>query len=227
MKTKDNGHCCGSPKHINTLFDEFVCHFPYAVFSLTIGLIILALVTPGGGVALYVVKHSFHRLFHTFHFMHILFASAGAILTFFRYSRNFIKGILVGTISPAFFCMLSDILLPYVAGRILGVKMSLHICFINEFSNIGIFLILGVMTGFILRFHVDRCHESSLFTSWLHFGHILLSSMASMFYMVANGFLHWDKQMGMVFALLIVAVVVPCTFSDVIVPFVIARDGKK
>ncbi|HBR70817.1 TPA: hypothetical protein DIC20_00685 [Candidatus Dependentiae bacterium] len=156
-----------------------------------------------------------------------MFASAGAIQTFFRYSNNYVKGILVGTLSPAFFCMLSDILMPYVGGEMLGVKMRLHICFVSEFTNIGLFLLIGVITGFILRFHVERQHSGSLFTRWLHFGHILLSSMASMFYMVSYGFISWYHQMGMVFVMLILAVVIPCTFSDVVVPFVVAKDGRK
>lgn len=223
LKREHDIHCCGSKT--NALYDEFICHFPYAVLSVTIGLLLLSFFTPSANDVL--VLKQFHRLFHSFHFMHIMFASAGAILTFFRYSRNYVKGIIVGTVSPAFFCMLSDILMPYVGGKILGVPMRLHICFINEFTNIGLFLFIGVLTGFVLRFHVERQHSGSLFTRWLHFGHILLSSMASMFYMVSYGFISWYHQMGMVFVLLILAVVVPCTFSDVVVPFVVAKDGRK
>ena len=225
LKKECEVYGCGSKGH--TLFDEFVCHFPFAVLSVAVGLLLLSFFTPASDDVL--VLKQFHRLFHSFHFMHILFASAGAILTFFRYSKtqNFIKGLLVGTLSPAFFCMLSDIMMPYVGGKILGVEMRLHICFFNEFSNIGIFLLIGVFTGFVLRFHVDSKHGGSMFTRWLHFFHILLSSMASMFYLVSYGFTTWYHQMGVVFLVLIMAVVVPCTFSDLIVPFVVARDGRK
>jgi len=223
LKREHDIHCCGSKTH--ALYDEFICHFPYAVLSVAIGLLLLSFFTPSATDVL--VMKQFHRLFHSFHFMHIMFASAGAIQTFFRYSNNYVKGILVGTLSPAFFCMLSDILMPYVGGEMLGVKMRLHICFVSEFTNIGLFLLIGVITGFILRFHVERQHSGSLFTRWLHFGHILLSSMASMFYMVSYGFISWYHQMGMVFVMLILAVVIPCTFSDVVVPFVVAKDGRK
>ena len=75
----------------------------------------------------------------------------------------------MGTISPAFFCMLSDILMPYVGGKILGVKMHLHICFVNEFSNIGLFLLIGLVTGLVLRFHVDEKHGGSFFTRGVTF----------------------------------------------------------
>jgi len=226
MKREKDIHCCGSDLRLRSLFDEFVCHFPYAVFSLTLCLIALSVVAPSAIVQVAAVKATFFRLFHSFHYLHILFASAGAILTFFRYSQRLFLGILVGIISPVFFCMLSDIIMPYIGGEILGARMHLHICFFSEFVNVSLFLLIGLLTGFVLNFHVARKHASSLFTRWLHFFHILLSSMASMFYMVSHGFFHWDQQMGLVFVVLIFAVVVPCTLSDVVVPVFVARGRK-
>jgi len=226
MKKEKDLHCCSSNLRIHSLLDEFICHFPYAVFSLTLGLILLSLIAPSTTAQVNVAKENFHRLFHSFHYLHILFASAGAILTFFRYSSRLFLGIIVGTVSPAFFCMLSDVLMPYVGGQILGADMQMHICFVSEFSNIALFLLIGLLTGFVLRFHMLRKHGSSTFTRWLHFSHILLSSMASMFYMVSHGFFDWDKQMGLVFVVLILAIVVPCTLSDIAVPIIVAR-GKK
>lgn len=226
MKKEKDLHCCCSNLMMHSVLDEFVCHFPYAVFSLTVGLIVLSMMSPSTAIYTREIKITFHRLFHSFHYLHILFASAGAILTFFRYSSNFFLGLLIGTVSPAIFCMVSDILMPYVGGEILGAHMHLHICFVSEFGNIAIFLLIGVLTGLVLRFHVLRQHGGSLFTRWLHFSHILLSSMASMFYMVSHGFFDWDKQMGLVFLVLIFAVVLPCTLSDIIVPVFVAR-GKR
>ena len=229
MKKEYEIHCCGGSKlhKSHSLFDEFICHFPFAVLSVSLGLLLLSFFTPITADPL--VLRQFHRLFHSFHFMHILFASAGAILMFFRHSqrKSFIKGVIVGTVSPAFFCMLSDTLMPYIGGKVLGVKMHLHICFVNEFSNIGLFLLIGLVTGFVLRFHVDEKHGGSFLTRGLHFIDTLLSTMASMFYLVSYGFISWYHQMGVVFIVLIVAVVVPCTFSDLVVPYFIARDGRK
>jgi len=224
VKKENDIHCCCSGH--SPLFDEFVCHFPYAVFSLTLGLIALSIMSPSSVTQVGEVKATFFRLFHSFHYLHILFASAGAILTFFRHSRRLLLGILVGIFSPVFFCVFSDILMPYIGGRLLGANMHFHVCFFHEFSNVSLFLLIGILTGFIFRFHVDQKHSTSIFTRWLHFFHILLSSMASMFYMVSHGFFQWDRQMGMVFVVLIFAVVIPCTLSDLVVPIFVAR-GKK
>jgi hypothetical protein len=87
--------------------------------------------------------------------------------------------------------------------------------------------LIGILTGLVLKFHVDTKHAESVASKWLHFGHILLSSMASMFYMVSHGFIDWYHQMGLVYIVLIVAVVVPCTLSDVIIPTILGKNDTK
>ena len=57
-----------------------------------------------------------------------------------------------------------------------------------------------------------------------HFSHILISCLASLFYLISEGFYAWQDQMGLLFVLLIVVVVVPCTLADIIIPFTFARS---
>lgn len=228
-----NGNCDNSLTCTegHTFKAELMHHLPYAIFSLAFAMIILSLLDYSnafGTACATGVKNSsvkgYRLLFHSFHFMHILFASTGAIITFARYSKSLFKAILVGTISPAFFCILSDVLLPYVAGTVLGVNMDLHICFHKEIHNILPFLFAGALNGLILRGY----HRSLLegFSVSSHFVHILISSLASLFYMVSHGFANWYPQMGYVFLFLLVAIVVPCTLSDVVVPMYFARGAK-
>ncbi len=208
--------------HDHSFKEEFLHHLPYAIFSVALGMIILSMLDYSsttesiGQEARKIVCSGYHMLFHSFHFLHILFAATGAIITFSRFSDNFLMTLLVGSVSPAFFCVLSDVLLPYGAGRILGVDMELHICFHRELHNVLPFLGIGILNGLVLRSH----HSSMLriFSLGSHFFHILISSLASLFYMVSHGFDNWYPQMGLVFLCLVVAIVIPCTFSDVIVP---------
>ena len=132
-----------------------------------------------------------------------------------------ILGLLVGVLSPAFFCILSDAVLPYFGGKMFGVNMRWHVCFISELHNVLPFLIIGIINGIVLSKH----HESrqGLYSLFSHFVHILVSSLASTFYLVANGFGNWYSSIGYVFLFLIAAVVVPCTFSDVVVPMMVAK----
>ena len=65
------------------------------------------------------------------------------------------------------------------------------------------------------------------FSLWSHSVHIFISSLASSFYFVANGFYDWADSIGAVFVVLIIAVLIPCTLSDVVVPAYFARFGNK
>ncbi len=201
---------------------ELMHHLPYAIFSVAVGMIILSLLDYSSGwaslgqLARKEACSGYHMLFHSFHFLHILFAATGTIITFSRFSHSFIKALIIGIISPTIFCMLSDVLLPYLAGRLMGIDMELHICFHREFQNVIPFLGIGVLNGMILRQH----HSAMLpvFSLGSHVAHILISSLAGLFYMVSHGFDNWYPQMGVLYLFLVIAVVVPCTLSDVVVP---------
>ena len=216
--------CC-EHERLSGVFNEIICHFPYALLALTIGLIALSIMTVDIPANRMLLHLRFFPLFHTCHFMHILFAAAGCFLTFLRYSRNWLRGFIVGTIVPVIFCVLSDIVLPYVGGMILGVPMHLHICFVTEYVNVGIFLVVGILAGVVLHFHVEQKHSGSFLTRWLHFGHILLSALASLFYLISHGFSDWAHYIGPVYVLLVIAVVIPCTLSDLVVPVIVAKSG--
>lgn len=215
----------GNHEHEHTLYDELVCHFPYAVFSVAFGLAILSILTYiSFTTKVDVVKKSSRMLFHSFHFMHIVFAATGTLVTFFRFSSNMVKALLVGIICPLVFCMLSDVILPYLGGRLLGVPMSFHICFISEARNVLPFLFVGIINGWVMSKHDGS--KQGVYSLFSHVAHILVSSLASIFYLVSHGFSNWASSIGLVFSLLIVAVVVPCTLSDVVVPMLIAKMGK-
>lgn len=212
--------------HDYLLKSELLHHLPYAIFSVALGMVVLSLLDYSAtvqsfGVAARQARCSgYHMLFHSFHFLHILFAATGTVITFSRFSNSVGKALIVGTLSPAVFCMLSDVILPYLSGRALGIEMELHICFHRELQNVLPFLGVGILNGMVLRYH----HSSMLrvFSLGSHFIHILISSLAALFYMVAHGFDNWYPQMGYVFLFLVVAIVIPCTFSDVIVPMYFA-----
>ena len=213
--------------HEHTLYNELICHFPYAVFSVAIALTILSMIGAFsmGQMNLKLVKQNAHILFHSFHFMHILFASTGTVITYLRFAKGIIPAIIIGIVSPAIFCMLSDAVLPYIAGRMLGVEMSFHICFYSEFTNVLPFLLVGVMTGIFMSKH--KGDHQPFYAATSHAVHIFVSSLASTFYLVSHGFSDWYLHIGAVFLALIFAVVVPCTLSDVVVPMSIAGANKK
>lgn len=220
MKTKTETNFFSLVEH------EMICHFPYAVLSVALSMIaagILGYFSFGAPAA--TIEHGSMVLFHSCHFLHIVFAATGAVLTFFRYSKDILKGLIVGALSAVVFCMLSDVLLPYVVGELMGINMQLHICFFSEFSNVAPFLVVGVFNGWLLSKHHGG--QQSFFSIWSHFAHIFVSSLASMLYTISHGMSNWYQYMGVLFMLLIIAVVIPCTLSDVVVPAYFAGMGRK
>jgi hypothetical protein len=212
-------------EHEASILKEISCHLPWATFSIAFGFILLSILHfVGLGISRSSATQGYHILFHAFHYLHIVYAVVGTLITFSRFSSAVMRGIVISIISPSFFCTLSDVALPTLAGNLLGVKMDMHICFISELHNIVPLLIMGLITGLALRAH----HESALsfFSLGSHFVHILISSMASLFYMVSYGFSNWYQSMGLLFFFLVIAVVIPCTLSDVVVPWYFARNRK-
>lgn len=219
--------CHTHTDHECSIFDEILCHLPYAIFSVALGFIILSFLTffgLGDASAAGTNKKGFHVLFHGFHFLHIIFATTGSLVAFSRFSNRIIKGLLVSLASALFFCTLSDIVLPYCAGLVFGMNMNFHICLYSEIHNIIPFLFVGLLNGFIMSQH--DISSKSFYSKWSHFTHILISALASLFYVVGEGFEHWHHHMGLLFLVLIIAVVVPCTFADVIVPVFFARSKE-
>ncbi|MCL4361325.1 hypothetical protein M1446_03150 [Candidatus Dependentiae bacterium] len=212
--------------HSDSLVYELMCHFPYAIFSIAFGLILLSVFGyySLNTTDLKMIKKGYKLLFHSFHFLHIVFAATGTVLTFLRFSNNMLRALVVGVVSPIIFCMLSDVIMPYIGGLILGQPMDFHICFITEWKNVVPFLIIGIINGILLAKHYSAFGR--FFSMGSHFVHILISTLASLFYMVSHGFVNWANFMGPIFVVMIAAVVFPCTMSDVVVPMYFARKRR-
>lgn len=223
----DHNHNHDHNDHEHTLIGELMCHLPYAFFSVALGLTILSFVSyfslNGGNTE--AAQDGADTLFHSFHFMHIAFAATGTLITFFRFSKNVMRALFVGIFSSTFFCLLSDVFLPYFGGMLFGMHMHLHICFQSELANVLPFMFVGILNGFVMSRHESA--RQGMYSVFSHFAHIFISSLASIFYLVSHGFVHWQDHIGYVFLMLIVAVVVPCTLSDVVVPMLIAKADKK
>lgn len=209
-------------EHHHTLMGEILCHLPYAIFSVAFAMICLSFLSYASfGQEQSAVSY---RLFHSFHFLHLLFAATGTMLTFRRYSNNLALGLAVGFAVPAIFCTLSDAFLPYLAGTALNLNMHFHWCFLSHLDTVLPFLLVGMLNGWIMSSHPRNLHF--FYSVGFHFVHIFISSMASILYLVSFGFSEWWAQMGFVFIFLILAVLIPCTLSDIVVPMLFAKTPK-
>ncbi len=213
-------------EHHHTVKEELFCHLPYAIFSVAIALIFLSFLTNIGSDAS--VGHSHdsmaYRLFHNFHYLHLLFAGTGTILMFRKYSQSTFMGLFVGIAIPAFFCTLSDAILPYFGGKFVNLSMEFHWCFIYHLDTVLPFLLAGILNGWVMSQHEKS--RQLFYSLGFHFFHIFISSMASILYLVSFGFNNWWEHMSFVFIYIIVAVLIPCTLADIVVPIFFARLKK-
>ncbi len=213
-------------EHHHTVKEELFCHLPYAIFSVAIALIFLSFLTNIGSDVVGGHNHDSiaYRLFHNFHYLHLLFAGTGTILMFRKYSKSNLMGLFVGIIVPAVFCTLSDAILPYFGGKMVNLSMEFHWCFIYHLDTVLPFLLVGILNGWVMSQHEKS--RQLFYSLGFHFFHIFISSMASILYLVSFGFSNWWEHMSFVFIYIIVAVLIPCTLADIVVPIFFARLKK-
>lgn len=218
MKETTSQSCCstGNQDFTTVVQEELICHFPYAVFAVVGSLVVMSLISLLNGQVTAENAGQWHNLFHTLHFLHIVFASTGAVLAFRRHSRNLIGSLIMGSVVPAVFCTLSDAVIPYFGGRLAGLDMDFHWCFYQHLDKVLPFMIMGILNGLVMSWHGSEKQAGYIIGS--HATHIFISALASTVYLVSHGFYHWEHNLGFVFMYLFIAVLLPCTLADVVVP---------
>lgn len=214
-------------EHHHTVKEELLCHLPYAIFSVALSLMFLSFMSnlsDLGGSSGHGHDSIAYHLFHNFHYLHLLFAGTGTILMFRKYSKNTILGLIVGITVPAVFCTLSDAILPYLGGQLVHLDMHFHWCFIYHLDTVLPFLLVGILNGWVMSQHEKS--RQLFYSIGFHFFHIFISSMASILYLISFGFQNWSDHMSFVFLYIIVAVLIPCTLADIVVPIFFARLKK-
>ncbi len=212
--------------HLSPLQRELLEHAPFSVSAVAIGLVI-------AGVICYLspanVEAGHHHdgetvhfgLFHLLHPVHMFFSAAATTAMFWRYDRTAIKAIIVGLIGAVGVCGLSDIGVPHIALLTLGKEMPLHICVYEHPGLVLPFAVVGVAVGLAAARGVAH---STLFGHSLH---VLASSMASIFYLIAPmGRTEWFGDLGRIFIFMIVAVMIPCCLSDVVFPMFLTKEAR-
>lgn len=200
---------------------EFLCHMPYGILAVAASMILVSLMLFCTPPTPLFAKNA-NTLFHTLHFIHILFAASSVVLAFRKYSESRLGAIILGALVPAIFCTLSDVFLPYWGSLVFGLNVTLHLCFKSHLTSILPFLITGIVNGLLLS-HSKKCDDLMSHAIVSHFSHSFISALASFLYLLSHGFADLKHGMGIIFVVLLVSVIIPCIISDVIVPTVCAR----
>ena len=189
-------------KRRNVVLGELKQHAPFTAVGALTGIVIMAAV-----IVFHVPHETSQKLFDVLHPVHVLFSAVVTAALYRRYKRNLLFTVIIGYVGSVGIGTLSDIILPYLGGRLVGAHMHLHIGFIEHWWLVNPLALVGVAIA--------------LWRPWTklpHFAHMFLSTWASLFYLTGHGQADWLPLLPVIFVVLFIAVWLPCCLSDIIFP---------
>lgn len=187
---------------IKELFHELKHHVPFTALATLIAILLTLILIYG------IKKDLSEDLFEVLHPIHVI---ASAIVTsgiFYKYKPKFLPAFLVGISGAIIFGSLSDVIFPYLGGNIFNLDTNFHLPIIEETFIILLAAGIGGIVGILTKI-----------TKIPHFLHVFVSVFASLFYLIA--FSPTINLMFFVisFAIVFIAVIIPCCLSDIVFPF--------
>jgi len=186
-------------------------HIPFTTLGAVTGIIIMVIVVLGN-----VPSHISQTAFYVSHPLHVLLSAFVTTAMYMRYRKAKIwVAILIGWTGSVGIATISDAMLPYLSGTLLHAHMEFHVPFIEEWW-INFVALAGIAIGYWRQT-----------TKIPHFGHVLVSTWASLFYFTAFGIADWIHLLPYVFLFLFLSVWIPCCASDIIYPLLFVRKEPK
>jgi len=192
------------------VISELKEHLPYTALAALLGITLMLIWSFFSPAQL--AGNSEH-MFHVFHPTHILFSAMATTAMFLRRRRAIFKAITVGFFGAIAICGISDIILPFIGGVLLGMHMHFHFCLIEHWWMVIPFAVLGVFIALFWK-------KSG--TKTPHFMHVSISTMATLLYLISFGF-DWRAQLFGAFVIVFLGVVIPCCTSDIIIPVLVSK----
>jgi hypothetical protein len=194
---------------IRLIAHELKEHAPFTALGAVTGIIIMVIVVLGN-----IPSHISQTAFLVAHPGHVLLSALVTTAMYARYKKGKVWAvILIGWTGSIGIATISDAIIPYLGGTLLHAQMEFHVPFIEEWW-INFVALGGIAIGYWKQT-----------TKIPHFGHVLLSTWASLFYFTAFGVADWIRLLPAVFLFLFLAVWIPCCTSDIIYPLLFV--GKK
>jgi len=194
------------------IWGELKSHAPFTLFGALTGIVLMIII-----VAVKVKHETMMPMFEGFHTLHVLLSAIVTAAMFRRYGKSIVGAIIVGYLGSVGIATLSDVVFPHHGGALLlhltggegGHHVHFHLPFIEQWWLINPVALLGVTIGIWKPT-----------TKVPHAGHVLLSTWASLFYLVAHaeGAVNWYPLLPLVLVVLFVAVWLPCCVSDIAFP---------
>ncbi len=189
---------------------ELKHHIPFTLGATLLSIALVAILFFGFNI---IVNETEFEFLHYIHIFASAIVSAGL---FYRYKKNLPRAILIGIISSILVGSISDVIFPFLGGKLFSFAIQFHLPLIETPLWVIGAAILGTLIGI-----------SAGITKIPHFVHIFISIFASLFYMLA--FIPAINPITLLISVIIVflAVLIPCCVSDILMPFLfLGKDLK-
>jgi hypothetical protein len=234
----DHPHADGWPANRSALSRELVHHLPFSVSSVAIGLAfagIICFVTPAGPAFAPVADHPEHARVedheptregsvisdhaspaHEISAAHDHHAHDNPFLSLFHLFHPMHMLFSAAATTAMFWRYERRVLKAMIIGIIGAVGVIQHPQLVLPFAAVG------VIIGLTAAQSVSRS------TFLWHSLHVFSSTMASIFYLIGPfGRVGWIDSIGIVFVFIVVAVMVPCCFSDIGFPLLLVGSARE
>jgi hypothetical protein len=192
---------------LRRIAEELKRHVPFTALGALTGIIIVVIIVFGN-----VPSHVSHTAFYTLHPLHVLLSAFVTTAMYMKYRKGKVWAvILIGWTGSIGIATISDAMIPYLGGTLLHAQMEFHVPFIEEWW-INLLAFAGIAIGYWKQT-----------TRLPHFGHVLLSTWASLFYFMSFGTADWIPLLPFIFLFLLLAVWIPCCTSDIVYPLLFMR----
>ncbi len=199
---------------IKMIVHELKHHAPFTLIGTLVGAGIMAL------MAFWRVSPELsERLFIVVHPAHIFFSAIATTAMYRLHGRGKLwVAVLIGYVGAVGVGTISDCLIPYAGEWLMDMpRAHAHIGFIEDWWLVNPLALLGVAVA---------CKWPK--TKFPHIGHVLLSTMASLFHMTAAMGTEIPIQIVAVLPLfLFLAVWIPCCTSDIVFPLLLAGKAPR
>jgi len=204
---------------LKRIAQELRRHAPFTALGALTGIIIMVIIVFGE-----VPSQISQTAFYTLHPIHVVLSALVTTAMYAKYRKAKIWAvILIGWTGSIGIATLSDAVIPYLGGALLHIEMGFHVPFIetSKMPVIGIEKWIIVNCAALLGIAVGYWKQT---TKIPHFGHVLLSTWASLFYFTSFGTANWIPLLPFVFVFLFLAVWIPCCLSDIVYPLLFIKE---
>ena len=203
---------------LRRIASELKEHTPFTALGAVSGILLMLII-----ILANVPSQASQTAFHALHPLHIILSALTTTAMYRKYGRRRIwAAVLIGYFGSIGIATLSDAIIPYLGGALLGIEMEFHIPFMEteKIPFIGIetwkLVNAAALAGIIFGYLKPT-------TKLPHSGHVLVSTWASLFFFTAFGIAYWIPLLPFVFLFLFLAVWLPCCISDIVFPLLFIR----